>query len=382
MMRYTRPLMAVLCLSLVLVSFALAVPFVWVAMQAGADAHAFDTPGAAGHVKELRKIPNIGGLGIMAAILLPLCVGFGLMDLLGPDFFHATLPGVGEHVAGVQMRGPLVAVLVGCLLLLHLVGLIDDRKALSPGVKSAAMLATAVAISLTQDTRLFTFLDPHVGGSWLSLALTVLWIVGITNAMNFIDNMDGLSAGVGAISSACFLVAALMHEQWFVAGCLALVVGALSGFLVFNFPPARVFMGDGGSLPIGFFLAFLTIRTTYYDATHKIPLAGGWYGVFMPLCVLGVPLYDLISVTVVRTRLGKSPFVGSPHHLSHRLTKLGLSKRDAVLVIYGLAAITGLSGVVLGSLEPWQAALVGVQVVCIFLAVAVFEWKTGSGTRA
>ncbi len=138
------------------------------------------------------------------------------------------------------------------------------------------------------------------------------------------DNMDGLSAGTALVASACFLASTLLnhhHEQWFVAAVLALLVGACGGFLVFNAPRpggARIFMGDGGSLVLGFLLAFLTIRTTYIPAPalaapSQAPSA--WYAVFMPLCVLAVPIYDLVSVSLIRLSRGRSPMVGDLNHL-------------------------------------------------------------------
>ncbi|MBK7405411.1 MAG: undecaprenyl/decaprenyl-phosphate alpha-N-acetylglucosaminyl 1-phosphate transferase [Phycisphaerales bacterium] len=171
----------------------------------------------------------------------------------------------------------------------------------------------------------------------------MLWIALVTNALNFIDNMDGLCAGVATIAGVCFLAAAIINGYWFIAATLALLVGSCLGFLAFNVPPARIFMGDGGSLILGFTLAFLTVRTTYYDPAR----AGGWYGVFMPLAVLAVPLYDFLAVSLIRVRQGRSPFVGDQQHLSHRLVRRGFTKPAAVGLICSLAAITGISGIVL-----------------------------------
>lgn len=275
----------------------------------------------------------------------------------------------------------MAVLLIGCLLVLHLIGLIDDRRALGPGVKMVFMIGAAVAITAGSGSRLLTLLDAHVGGPWLSYVVTVLWIVVITNAMNFLDNMDGLSGGVGAIAAACFLAATLAHPQpqWFIAACLALLIGGLGGFLVFNAPPAKIFMGDGGSLVVGFLLAFLTVRTTYYDGSESGPTAGAWYGVFMPVVVLAVPLYDFVSVTALRLSQGKSPFVGDLQHVSHRMVNRGLSRPAAVLVIVGLTAVTGMGGIALASLRPWQAALVGVQTVMALVVLAAFEVSSTAG---
>jgi UDP-GlcNAc:undecaprenyl-phosphate GlcNAc-1-phosphate transferase len=174
---------------------------------------------------------------------------------------------------------------------------------------------------------------------------------------------------VSAIAAALFMAACLVNGQWFIAATLALTIGGLAGFLVFNFPPARIFMGDGGSLMIGFLLAVLTARTTFLHAD----LGGGWYGVFMPPIVLAIPLYDLVSVTLIRLRQGQSPFVGDQQHFSHRLVQRGLSRRGAVAVIWSATAVTGIGGVFLGHLEAWQAILVGVQTVLVLLMLALLE---------
>jgi len=140
-------------------------------------------------------------------------------------------------------------------------------------------------------------------------------------------------------------------------------------------------MGDSGSLVLGFTLAFLTTRTTYTgESPIGEPLAGGWYAVFMPLVVLAVPLYDMLSVTIIRLKQGKSPMVGDMQHLSHRLVKRGLSKRAVVLVIWGMTAATGIGGIALGSLSPALAVLVGVQTALLLLVLAAIEFAGGDRT--
>jgi UDP-GlcNAc:undecaprenyl-phosphate GlcNAc-1-phosphate transferase len=177
------------------------------------------------------------------------------------------------------------------------------------------------------------------------------------------------------VASATFLVSAILGGQWFIAAGLAMVAGACVGFLVFNFPrfgtkPGRIFMGDGGSLVLGFTLAFLTTRATFYDPDVG---SSAWFAAIMPVIVLAVPLYDLLSVTAVRLSQGRSPFVGDLQHLSHRLVRRGLTRRDAVLLIWILTAITSIGGISLRSLEPWQAVLVGGQTLLTLAGLAVFE---------
>jgi UDP-GlcNAc:undecaprenyl-phosphate GlcNAc-1-phosphate transferase len=366
------------CLLLLPVALAVSLLLTAAMIALGHRLRAFDSAGVPGQVKAPpRRVPNTGGVAIFWGVAAPLAGALALAWLVEPSGLPEFLRSAGEHIKGIRQETPAAIWLLAGLGVLHVMGLIDDRRALGPGLKLGVMLAVSAVVLIMTDTRLLTLLDPLAGGAWLSLTISVLWVVVVTNALNFLDNMDGLSGGVGAIASACFLAAALIHQQWFVAAMLALLLGSLLGFLAFNFPSrlaggsARIFMGDGGSLVLGFLLAFLTARSTFYNPA----LGGGWYAVFMPVVVLAVPLYDLCSVCVLRLRAGRSPLVGDLNHLSHRLVRRGLSRRDAVLLIYALTGITAISGIALGSLAPWQAILVGVQTLLTLLALAIFEAK-------
>ncbi|MCC6971592.1 MAG: undecaprenyl/decaprenyl-phosphate alpha-N-acetylglucosaminyl 1-phosphate transferase [Phycisphaerales bacterium] len=368
--------MVLVVLSLIAASFVIALPATWLAVILGRKLGALDSAGVAGQVKlPPRRIPNTGGVAIFGAIMIPLLGAIAVVGLVPADTFTGWLEPVRAHLPGLATKRPAALTLAACLALLHLVGLFDDRRALGPKLKLVIMLGVAAATVWFSDTRLLTFLDDRVGGPWLSILVTVLWIIVVTNALNFLDNMDGLAGGVALIAAACFLAGALVQGQWFVAACLSLLVGSLAGFLVFNFPPAKIFMGDGGSLVIGFLLAFLTVRTTYIGEGPAGTNA--WYGVLMPVVVLAVPLYDFTTVTILRLSQGKSPMVGDLQHVSHRFVGRGMSKQSAVLVIWGLTACTGIAGIFLGSLEAWKAALVGIQVVMALVVLAAFEHATG-----
>jgi len=235
-------------------------------------------------------------------------------DLTFPGPLTSLIPALSAHLSGIRDQIPSALMLIGALTAIHVLGIIDDRRPLGPFLKIAMVVGVSTALIMATDTRLLTLLDSRAGGPWLSIAITVGWFVVITNAMNFMDNMDGLTGGVTVIAGACLLAAALLGGQWFVAAMLALLVGSTFGFLVLNFPPARIFMGDGGSLVIGFLLAFLTTRTTYYDPAVLASGVGGIHSVLIPLIVLAIPLYDFSSVTLIRLRQGKSPFVGDLGH--------------------------------------------------------------------
>ncbi len=369
---------ATLCLAALLLSVPLTWFMRWIGHRAGAD----DTAPLPGQIKApTRKVPNTGGVAIFLSIALPLLAGVLAVRLL-PDLLISLAPAIRPHLPGLQDSSSGVLWFLATLTVMHLLGLVDDRRPLGPMLKLAIMLGAAGTLVFTTDSRLLTMADSYVGGPWLSILVTVLWVTIISNAMNFMDNMDGLTGGVAAIAGSFFLAAALVHQQWFIAAALALLVGACVGFLTLNFPSrlagpdsrASIFMGDGGSLVVGFTLAFLTVRTTFIPPSAAgAPITNNWYGVLMPLLVLAVPLYDFTSVCIIRLRAGRSPFVGDLNHLSHRLHRLGLSRRDAVLVIYGLTAITSIGGVALGSLEPWQAVMVGGQTLLVLLILALFE---------
>ena len=312
-------------------------------------------------------IPLGGGVAIFVGFALPL-----LLVLIGCNFVEAIPAEYEAYVGGVKLHTPMALGLVGALLAMHLLGLRDDRRAMGPFTKLAIQLAITTAFVAAFNVRALTFLDKLGAGPVPSIALTVLWITAITNAFNFLDNMDGLSAGVAAVCTAAFLVTALSIGQLFVAASLALLLGALLGFLCFNFAPASIFMGDSGSLVIGLLLGVLTVRTTFLRPGEDF--GAGWYAVFAPLIVLAIPLYDLIVVSVIRISRGRSPFVGDTNHFSHRLVARGMSKRTAVLCIYLVTAATAIAAVILPhTRSPLVAVLVFVQTLLILCVVALLE---------
>jgi UDP-GlcNAc:undecaprenyl-phosphate GlcNAc-1-phosphate transferase len=305
-------------------------------------------------------IPLGGGVAIYLAFVLPL-VGVLLVVNLAGGEFAAGDPGVDSYraalVGGVVKRTPMALALIAALTAMHVMGLVDDRRALGPYAKLLVQLAvTSALIAPFKPLWSLTALDDAAGAHGvLAVGVSVLWVTAITNAFNFLDNMDGLSAGTAAVCTVSFLITALLIGQWFVAAALALLLGALLGFLCFNFAPASIFMGDSGSLLIGFVLGVLTILTTYLPPGADF--GAGWYAVFAPLIVLAVPLYDLVVVSGIRLAKGKSPFVGDTNHFSHRLVRRGMSKRTAVLCLYLVTAATSVAAIVLPHVASTFAAM-------------------------
>lgn len=369
-------------LACLLLSLAISLPVTALLVRAGHRLGALDSPGSPGHVKTLRKVPNIGGIAIVAGAVAPLLAA-SLVARFAPGLVVGLVP-AAEPFAGRFQDSATAGIWIALgAIALHAIGLVDDRRALGALAKFLPQLGAALAVALLADVRLFSFLD-DLGptGEAASVILTVVWIVAIVNALNFTDNMDGLAGGLAVVAALVMLAATVLGKQWFVASAFAMVAGATLGFLAFNRPPARIFMGDGGSLPLGFLLATFVARTTFVDVEKPdYALGTAWYGTLMPLLVLAIPIYDLVAVTALRLWQGRSPLVGGEEHFSHRLVRLGLSRPEAVGVILMLAAVLGISGIFLGSLAPWQAVLVGVQAVLVLTTIATLEYAVHGRKR-
>ncbi len=317
------------------------------------------------HKRHDKPVALGGGVAIFVGIAVPVVIGTALARFMQDGSAPLFVPAlILDHLDGMSSKFPLVLALMACVLVLHVVGLIDDRRALGPAPKFAVQFAVALITAWPLGIRMLEFLPAPV-----SIAVTVLWIVLITNAFNFLDNMDGLSAGVAAIGAAIFAVAAMSAGQIFVPILAWVMVGALLGFLVFNRAPASIFMGDAGSLVVGYLMAVVTILTTFYDPGQKLqPM-----GVLVPLVVLAVPLYDSLSVILLRLRAGESPFRGDHRHFSHRLVRRGMSRRRAVHTVYLAAAATGLPAIAMPRVSWPIAALLVLQCLCVVTMIALLE---------
>lgn len=326
-----------------------------------------DRPGA--HKQHDAPIALGGGVALFWSVALIVLGGGIAARMIDPKAPPSWFPEfLIEHLPGMAEKFPLLCAIVAGALVLHVLGLIDDAKALGPWIKLAIQFVVAGVIVGVFGVRAADAL-----GDAASIALTTLWIVLIVNAFNFLDNIDGLSAGVGAIAAIIFAAAAFRGGQIFVPMFALVLAGSLIGFLLFNFAPASVFMGDAGSMVIGYFLAVLTVMVTYYNPDAQGSLAG----TLMPLVVLAVPLYDVVSVCVHRLRAGVSPFRGDRRHFSHRLVARGMGTRAAVLTIYLATAATSLSAILLPRADWTTAALVFAQTICVVLIIAILESRGG-----
>jgi UDP-GlcNAc:undecaprenyl-phosphate GlcNAc-1-phosphate transferase len=271
-------------------------------------------------------MPLAGGFAVLTGILLPLLVGAELIHL---GIVKISFTNLIAH--GFEKRGTeLLALALGAIAI-TILGWFDDKHELKPLPKLAGQFLIALLVAIACK-RITLFVHSEV----FSYAITILWILTVVNAFNFMDNMNGLCAGLGAIGAFIFALIAAANGEYLVAITGFLMCGALVGFLPWNFPNARAFLGDAGSHLVGYLLAVMAILPHFYNKHNPHPLA-----VLAPLLALAIPLIDLAQVVLLRT-LNKKPFwIGDTNHLSHRLVQLGLNRTKAVLMLWLIAAIIG-----------------------------------------
>ncbi len=293
-----------------------------------------------------RIMPRLGGLAIYLAFVggfLALSPAFGLIDT-----------GLKANAAwGILIGGTIIV----------LTGVLDDRFELSPKFKLLGILAAAIVV-VSFDMKVEFINIPFLGaghsfGEWLSIPITIFWIVGVTNAINLIDGLDGLAAGVSAISIGTILVLAVMMGNVTVIILCAVLLGSILGFLFFNFHPAKIFMGDSGALFLGFSIATLSILG-FKQATLV--------SFVVPLLIIAIPFSDTIFA-IIRRKLNNKPWnAADKNHLHHCLLELGLSHRNTVLLIYGLSGVFGLLAILLSNAAQW-VTVIAVVVVLLLIEI-------------
>jgi len=270
--------------------------------------------------------PLAGGLAVLTGLLLPLLGAVLLLKLNGERIASEELLTYGMTKRAWQ----LVAIAIGGIGMVVL-GLLDDKYELKPLMKFTGQFAIALLVAAA-GVRITLFVHNVV----FHYAITILWLLTVINAFNFMDNMNGLCAGLGAIGAGLFAIIAAQQGQYLVALIAFLTCGALLGFLPHNFPNARAFLGDSGSHLVGYLLAVLAVLPHFYHEEQPRRLA-----VLTPLLVLAMPLADLAWVVILRTRKGQPFYVGDTNHLSHRLVRSGLNRARAVMLIWLLAVGIG-----------------------------------------
>lgn len=281
-----------------------------------------------GRLKKHKKpMPYLGGIAIYLSFLLALAFSFRF----------------DQEVLGLLLAGTIVLLL----------GLIDDLGFLKPWVKFSGQLIAVLVLVKSGIFIKLVFLPIYV-----SIPLTFLWLVGMINAFNIIDVMDGLSAGVAFFAAIAFFIVALLNGRMMIAIVAITLAGSLLGFLRYNFTPARIYMGDTGSMFLGLMLGALAMIGSY---TEKDVL-----GFFAPAVIVGIPIFDTCQVIVARLRKGVPFYYGSPDHYALLLLSAGLSVKGVIWLSYGVAAILGTLGILMMTL----ASLYQVLTVAGLLALA------------
>src|SRR6266853_1242279 len=327
-------------------------------------------------------------IALLASLLLTapvraLALRVGMVDLPGPRKVHLQpIPLLGglAMYAGVVLgvlflfNGPARAQIAGILAgatLIAAVGILDDRGLLHHQVKLFIGMPLAAGILLLSGIRaqVFSTMIGGPNGDLLDIALTVVWVVGITASFSILDHMDGLCAGIAAMASAFFALLAYLNGQILVTVLAAAVLGAATGFLRWNFKPAKIFMGDGGAMFLGFLMATLGLKLRLSNGTHAAALLA-------PLLILGVTIFDTTLVTISRARRGLLPFAApGKDHAAHRLANLGLGQRGAVLTLYLLGAVSGAVAVLVCYISATAALLLAVLIIAAMLAAIVMLEK-------
>ncbi len=333
----------------------------WIAPRFGL----IDRPSA----RKVHLIPTPlgGGVGIWAGVVIPFAIAQLLLLTMRPQIENWLPASLLIHLEGAAFRSTELWVILSGGTILAVAGLLDDFRPLPWLPRLLLQLGVAMAVVCYGVRATLFVADPWVGG-----VLTVAWCVVLVNSFNFLDNMDGLSAGIGLISSVMFALIMLSRPdepRWLIAGFFLVLAGALVGFLCHNWSPARIFMGDAGSYFLGFTMACMSVLGTYYTEAD-----GRQHAILAPFCVLAVPLYDICSVILIRLREGRSPFQADKRHFSHRLVAMGLTKVQAVLTVHLATLTTGLGGLLLQQVSNWWGAMIILAMVgCVLLIIAVLE---------
>jgi len=329
----------ILFIVIVIVSF-LVTPFV---RKLAIKLNAIDIPKDARRIHK-KPIPRMGGLAIYIGFVVGILINFknlGLSD-------YGLVLGATVIVIG---------------------GIIDDIKMISPKQKLAFQVAATLCLifsglTIRLVTNPFARVFPYINLGYFGIPITIIWVIGITNAFNLIDGLDGLAAGIAFIASITMLVVAVLNGRYETAVLTTILSASILGFLPYNFNPASIFMGDTGSQLLGFLLAAISIDGAIKSTTSLV--------IAVPLLALGLPIYDTLFAMIRRKVNGKPIMEGDKGHLHHRLLNLGLSQRQAVLIMYLIGAILGGLAVIAMQVSSKKGYFLLAAVVVIIFAIA---WK-------
>jgi UDP-GlcNAc:undecaprenyl-phosphate/decaprenyl-phosphate GlcNAc-1-phosphate transferase len=327
-------------------------------------AHRFEIVDKPGQ-RKVHHLPKalLGGVAIFMGFNLVVLGDLYLYPLLArADFLPSWLLHYRHLLNYVPTAFPKLLIIVAGGFFIHILGLLDDiyKEKLTYQLKFVVQILIALGVSFAGIHTSF------LHNELLDKLLTTVWIVGVTNSFNLLDNLDGLTAGVSVISALMLSIVAVLQGQTFFALLLVALAGASLGFLFFNFHPSRLFMGDSGSLYLGYMFSTITVTGSYVVAssTSLIP-------VVLPLLVLSIPIYDTFSVLFIRWREKRPLFVGDKRHFSHRLLDLGMSHRTSVIFIYLVCFCIGSSAALLPYVSVWGGIVILVQAIVIYSLITI-----------
>ena len=293
-----------------------------------------------------KPIPLLGGLAIYFSFVIVMILKSGSLS---------------QHETGILIGATIIV--IG--------GIIDDTFELRPRYKLIFQISAAVVL-IFFGVEISSVTNPLPGGydywnvGWMTVPLTILWVIGITNALNLIDGLDGLAAGVALISSVTIFIIAVLNNRLDAAVLTAILSGAILGFLPYNFNPAIIFMGDTGAQLLGFLLAAISIEGTIKSAAA--------FAIAVPILALGIPIYDTLFAVIRRKMNGKPIMQADKGHLHHRLMDMGLSQRQTVLIMYLISAILGSIAIIAMQISNQRAYFILALVMVLLVLLA---WKCG-----
>lgn len=289
--------------------------------------------------RRMHKVPKprLGGLAIFFSFVLTLLFFYDKSDAI-------------------------LAMILGSFIIV-VVGIIDDAVRLRAVIKFVAQIAAALVVvgNGVVIERINLFGD-YIEFGYLSIPITVLWIVGLTNAVNLIDGLDGLACGISTISAIALLIVTILMGDFKVALLVAILAGSCIGFLPYNLNPAKIFVGDTGAMFLGFILAVISIQGVF--KTHAV------LTFVIPFLILGVPIFDTAFAIIRRLLTGKHPFEPDRGHLHHRLIDMGFNQKQTVRILYAISALLGIAAIMLTSDKLWHAVIM----MAISLGISVVTW--------
>lgn len=320
-----------------------------------------DKPG--GRKTHHDAMPCLGGLAIFAVFMTVV-----LVSLSGFYFLHkmalakVILPQVFEQRGLLRHVAPKLFTVLGGAAAILLIGLIDDIIGARFDYRLKFLAQSLVALGMVAGGIRLDFLP----FAWLNSVVTVVWIVGITNAFNLLDNMDGISAGVAYICSMLFFFIAAEQGQYFIGLIFLTLAGSLLGFLYFNFHPARTFLGNTGALFIGFLLATISVVMSY-----ATPASQTFFTILMPVIVLSLPIFDTARVTAIRWHEKRPLFEGDRRHISHRLVELGMTQSQAAVTVYLMTFALGVGATALDLQDRFANTVILIQVMTMIAIISL-----------